>query len=171
MEYQDYYKLLGVERSATTKDIRKAYRRLARQYHPDVNPGNKEAEEKFKANQRGVRSPLGRRQTQKIRSASAAATSSGSSAAGHPAVLTGRSGRAGSLVVVIVLSTTMRTWAMLPFLNFSAMFSAADLGSHAPSSAHPKRRFAGRISKSSRRSHSKNPIAAHRGWCSLDSAK
>jgi curved DNA-binding protein len=48
MEYQDYYKVLGVERNSTTKDIRKAYRRLARQYHPDVNPGNKEAEEKFK---------------------------------------------------------------------------------------------------------------------------
>jgi molecular chaperone DnaJ len=45
---KDYYTLLGVDRNAKPDDIRKAYRRLARKYHPDVNPGNKGAEEKFK---------------------------------------------------------------------------------------------------------------------------
>jgi curved DNA-binding protein len=48
MEYKDYYKTLGVEKSADEKEIKKAYRRLARQYHPDVNPGDKAAEARFK---------------------------------------------------------------------------------------------------------------------------
>jgi curved DNA-binding protein len=48
MEYKDYYKILGVAKSATEKEIKAAYRRLARKHHPDVNPGNKEAEARFK---------------------------------------------------------------------------------------------------------------------------
>jgi curved DNA-binding protein len=48
MEYKDYYQILGVPKSADEKQIKKAYRRLARQYHPDKNPGNNAAEEKFK---------------------------------------------------------------------------------------------------------------------------
>src|SRR5437016_13301418 len=44
----DYYELLGVPRKATAKDIRAAFRKLARKYHPDLNPGDKSAEEKFK---------------------------------------------------------------------------------------------------------------------------
>lgn len=48
MEYKDYYKTLGVEKTADEKEIKKAYRRLARQFHPDVNPGDKAAESHFK---------------------------------------------------------------------------------------------------------------------------
>jgi len=48
MEYKDYYKILGVDRNAEEKEIKKAYRKLARQHHPDVNPGDKVAEERFK---------------------------------------------------------------------------------------------------------------------------
>jgi curved DNA-binding protein len=48
MEYKDYYKTLGVERGATPADIKRAYRKLARELHPDKNPGNKKAEARFK---------------------------------------------------------------------------------------------------------------------------
>src|SRR3954466_6084246 len=47
-QQKDYYAILGVKKSASAEDIRKAFRKLARKYHPDVNPGDKKAEEKFK---------------------------------------------------------------------------------------------------------------------------
>ncbi len=49
MEYKDYYKILGVDKRASEREIKQAYRKLARQHHPDMNPGDKQAEEKFKS--------------------------------------------------------------------------------------------------------------------------
>src|ERR687883_524716 len=47
-EFKDYYDILGVKRNATQKEISSAFRKLARKHHPDVNPGNEQAEARFK---------------------------------------------------------------------------------------------------------------------------
>ncbi len=49
VKFQDYYKTLGVSRKASPEEIQRAYRQLARKYHPDLNKGNKRAEKRFKA--------------------------------------------------------------------------------------------------------------------------
>ena len=47
-DFKDYYSVLGVSKTATPEEIKRAYRKIARKHHPDLNPGDKEAEAKFK---------------------------------------------------------------------------------------------------------------------------
>ena len=56
MEYQDYYKILGVDKNADEKAIKKAYRKLARQYHPDVNQGDEKRRTSSKRSTKPTRS-------------------------------------------------------------------------------------------------------------------
>src|SRR6201988_3683607 len=64
VKFRDYYEILGVARNAKEDEIKKAYRKLARKYHPDLNPNNKQSEEKFKEVQEAyeVLSDSGKRQ-------------------------------------------------------------------------------------------------------------
>ena len=83
---QDYYELLGVERKAGAKDIRAAFRKLARKYHPDLNPGDKSSEEKFKQLQEAydVLSDSKKRQIYDQHGFYSDNMSSGGPGAGHP---------------------------------------------------------------------------------------
>ena len=66
MPERDYYEVLGVDRDATPDAIKKAYRALARKYHPDVNPGDKTAESSFKEVQQAY-DPVGQGEAGQLR--------------------------------------------------------------------------------------------------------
>jgi len=71
VEFKDYYQTLGVSRTASEDEIRKAFRKLARQYHPDVAGNKPGAEDKFKEINEGLRSPQRSGEAQEIRLAGA----------------------------------------------------------------------------------------------------
>src|SRR5437764_9532274 len=95
MAKQDFYQTLGIKRDAKPDEIKKAYRRLARKYHPDVNPGDKSAEERFKQiteahdvlsdeKKRKVYDRFGQYSDNLADAAARGATPGGSGAAGRP---------------------------------------------------------------------------------------
>ena len=67
VQFKDYYSTLGVKREASEKDIRSAYRKLARKYHPDVNPNNTAGRGQVQRDQRSLRGAQRRREAQEIR--------------------------------------------------------------------------------------------------------
>ena len=69
MDFKDYYATLGVAKTATDKEIKQAYRKLARKHHPDVNPGDKAAEAQVQGDQRGLRGARRSREAEEVRRA------------------------------------------------------------------------------------------------------
>ena len=69
MDFKDYYATLGVAKTATEKEIKQAYRKLARKHHPDVNPGDKSAETALQGDQRSLRGARRSRQAEEVRRA------------------------------------------------------------------------------------------------------
>ena len=86
----DYYKTLGVDKKATPEEIKKAYRKLARQYHPDTQPGRRGGRGALQGDLRGLRRPVGPRQAQAVRPRRACSPARRSAAAAAPAAVPAR---------------------------------------------------------------------------------
>ena len=94
MDYRDYYQILGVPRSATPAEIKKAYRKLARQHHPDRNPGDASAEKRFKDSTRPTPScPIPPSARSTTRSARTGSSTSAPGAAARPVTRSARAAR------------------------------------------------------------------------------
>jgi len=113
MEYKDYYQTLGVSKNATADEIKKAYRRLAKQFHPDRNPGNKTAEAKFKEINEAYE-VLSDPQKRTAMISSALPSASGSSKVDHPIPTTGINGQPIRRMVQLSISKISETCSVSP---------------------------------------------------------
>ena len=145
---KDYYEILGVKKSASADDIRKAFRKLARKYHPDVNPGDKAAEEKFKtlSEANDVLSDPKKRKiydqvgfySDNIDSATAEAYASagaGGRAGARPGIPRGSCGGGGSLPISISAASTSPTCSKAPGAEKPAARARAASGIFSPASS------------------------------------
>ena len=104
MEFKDYYATLGVAKTATDKEIKQAFRKLARKYHPDVNPGDKAAEAQVQGDQRGHEVLERCRQAQKYDELGANWRQYEQAASGRPARLRSAAGTSTSAAAAAAAS-------------------------------------------------------------------
>ena len=163
---KDYYSVLGVPQGATEKEITRAYRKLAKQYHPDANPGNKEAEEKFKEVS-AANDVLGDTAKRKEYDEVRRMVASGAYSGGGPG---GPGGGFGSAALPAVASRSTRASTSRTCSAASSVAAAAAAGSRSRRAWWPRR--SQRAQRSAARCGSRDRAAPRlprrRPWCDDD---
>ena len=149
MDFKDYYSTLGVAKTATDKEIKQAYRKLARKHHPDVNPGDKSAEVALQGDQRGVRGA--RRSRRSARNTTSSARTGGSTSRPGAGGGSGSAAAAGTSTSAAAPGGGFRTMTAgrdaarcsgtaIPFSDFFQTFFGGGGPGRRPSRAAPRRR-------------------------------